>query len=101
MIEKKRICIAEDYTILREGLRSLLSSDPTLEIVREAQDGLELIEQCRHNTFDLVLLDLSMPKLNGLEAIPEIKKTITKHENRSSHDAHSRTIYSCITEGRG
>ncbi len=74
MRERKCICIAEDYTILREGLKSLLASDPSLEVVCEAQDGLELIEQCREHKPDLILLDISMPRLNGLEAIPEIKK---------------------------
>ncbi len=76
MEEKKRVCIAEDHTILREGLRVLLSQDPELEVVGEVHDGLELIRRCREVKADLILLDLSMPKLGGLEAILEIKKRV-------------------------
>jgi two-component system response regulator NreC len=76
MEEKKRVCIAEDHTILREGLRVLLSQDPELEVVGDVHDGLELIRRCREIKADLILLDLSMPKLGGLEAILEIKKRV-------------------------
>jgi DNA-binding NarL/FixJ family response regulator len=71
---KKRIVIAEDHTILREGLRSLLTSDPDFDVVGEAVDGLDAIRCTEKCLPDLVLLDLSMPRMNGLEAISEIKK---------------------------
>ena len=74
MGEKKRIVIAEDHTILREGLRALLSSDPEFDVVGEAEDGLDAI-QCVENLMpDLVLMDLSLPRMNGMDAIMEIKK---------------------------
>lgn len=73
-MEKKRILIAEDHTILREGLTALLSSQPDLEVVGEAQDGLEAIRAAEQLLPDLVLMDLSMPKMNGMEAIREIKR---------------------------
>ena len=69
-----RILIAEDHTILREGLRALLSSDPAFEIVGEAQEGREAIKFAQTLAPDLVLMDLSMPRMNGLEAIKEVKK---------------------------
>jgi DNA-binding NarL/FixJ family response regulator len=69
-----RIIIAEDHTILREGLRALLSSNPNLEIVDEARDGQEAIRAVEKHRPDLVLIDLSMPRMNGLEALTEIKK---------------------------
>jgi DNA-binding NarL/FixJ family response regulator len=69
-----RIVIAEDHTILREGLRALLSSNPNLEIVDEARDGQEAIRAVEKHRPDLVLIDLSMPRMNGLEALAEIKK---------------------------
>lgn len=72
-MEKKRICIAEDHTILRAGLRALLASHPEVEIVAEAADGLELLSAVQKHCPDLVLMDLSMPKLHGLEAIQEIR----------------------------
>jgi DNA-binding NarL/FixJ family response regulator len=72
--EKKRIVIAEDYTILREGLRALLSSAPDIEIVGEAEDGQAAIRLVEKLKPDLALMDLSMPKMTGMDAIKEIKK---------------------------
>jgi len=74
MSEKHRIIIAEDHTILREGLRALLSSDPELEVVGEAEDGQEAIRVVEKSKPGLVLMDLSMPRMNGMDAIKEIKK---------------------------
>jgi DNA-binding NarL/FixJ family response regulator len=73
MEKPHRIVIVEDHRILREGLRSLLSSNPDFEVVGEAADGREAIrcvEKCKP---DLVLMDLSMPKMDGLDAIGEVK----------------------------
>jgi two-component system response regulator NreC len=74
MSQRVRIVIAEDHTILREGLRSLLSSNPIFEIVGEAEDGREAIRCVEKFKPDLILTDLSMPRMNGMEAIKEIKK---------------------------
>ena len=74
MKERQRIVIAEDYTILREGLRAILSSDPELEVVGEAEDGGVAVQCTAELKPDLVLMDLSMPKMSGIEAIREIKK---------------------------
>ena len=74
MSQKVRIVIAEDHTILREGLRSLLSSDPNFEIVGEAEDGREAIKCVEKFKPNLILTDLSMPRVNGMEAIKEIKR---------------------------
>lgn len=69
-----RIVIAEDHTILREGLKSLLSTNRELEVVAEAEDGLSAIRNVENQKPDLILMDLSMPRMNGLEAIKEIKR---------------------------
>jgi DNA-binding NarL/FixJ family response regulator len=74
MKEKYRIVIADDHTILREALRALLSSNPSFEVVGEAEDGREAIQSVKKHMPDLVLIDLSMPRLNGMDAIKEIKK---------------------------
>ena len=71
---RKRIAIAEDHTILREGLKALLSSNADLEVVGEAEDGREAVRIALELKPDLMLMDLSMPKLNGIEAIKEIKR---------------------------
>jgi two-component system response regulator NreC len=74
MKQKFRIVIAEDHTILREGLRSLLSSSPDFEIAGEAEDGRMAIQCVEKYKPDLILMDLSMPRMNGMDAIREIKK---------------------------
>jgi two-component system response regulator NreC len=73
MTEKKRIVIAEDQRIVRKGLCSLLTASDEFEIVGEAEDGLDAVRRVQACKPDLVLLDLSMPKLNGIAAIKEIK----------------------------
>ena len=78
MREKKRIVIAEDHTILREGLRSLLSSDPDFDVVGEAEDGRDAIQCAEDLMPDLILMDLSLPRMNGMDAIKEIKKRCSK-----------------------
>jgi two-component system response regulator NreC len=72
----RRIVIAEDHTILREGLRALLAADPELQVVGEARDGREAIRRVEQLEPDLILMDLSMPRMNGVEAIREIKNRI-------------------------
>lgn len=72
--KKHRILLVEDHTILREGLRSLLNAASQFEVVGEAGDGLEAIAQARRLQPDLVIMDLSMPKMTGLEALREINR---------------------------
>jgi len=74
MSESYRIVIAEDHTILREGLKALLSSDPAFEVVGEAEDGRDAILRVENLKPDLVLMDLSLPRMNGMNAIREIKR---------------------------
>ena len=73
-METKKILIVEDHTILREGLKALLTTDPELEIAGEAGDGREAINQVEKLAPDLVMMDLSMPRMDGMEAIREIKR---------------------------
>ena len=74
MDKKVRIVLAEDHTILREGLRALLSADPKFEIVGEAADGRQAVRAVEKLGPDLVMMDLSMPRMTGMDAIREIKK---------------------------
>jgi DNA-binding NarL/FixJ family response regulator len=73
-MSNQTILIAEDHAILREGLRALLSSAPDLKIVGEAGDGEEAASRARQLAPDIVLMDLSMPNINGTEAIRTIKR---------------------------
>lgn len=70
----KRVVIVEDHTILRETLKTALEAETEMEIVGEAGDGIEAVRCAIEHQPDLVLLDLSMPKMDGISAIKDIKK---------------------------
>ena len=70
---KTKVVIVEDHRLFREGLKSLLADKPDFEMVGEAGDGLEAIRCIRKHQPNLVLLDLSMPKMNGISVMREIK----------------------------
>jgi DNA-binding NarL/FixJ family response regulator len=74
MENKLRIVLADDHTILREGLRALLTADSSFEIVGEARDGREAVRCVEKLGPNLLLMDLSMPRMSGMDAIREIKK---------------------------
>lgn len=92
MQESKRIrvLLAEDHAIVREGLRSLLEKQPEIEIVCDAEDGRMAVERARELQPDVVIMDITMPNLNGVEAtrqitkeFPEIKViALSVHSNR-------------------
>jgi DNA-binding NarL/FixJ family response regulator len=71
---KYRIMIAEDHTLLREGLRSMISSVPDFEVVAEARDGKEALRTALTAVPDLIMMDMSMPHMNGIEATLQIKR---------------------------
>jgi NarL family two-component system response regulator LiaR len=68
-----RILIADDHAIVREGLRTLITSEPGMELVGEAADGVDAVSKARALQPDVILMDLMMPRKNGLEAIADIK----------------------------
>ncbi len=67
-----RVVLADDHRILREGLASLLIEEPDLQVVGQAGDGLEAIELVRSTRPDVVLMDVTMPRLDGIEATRRI-----------------------------
>ena len=83
------VLLADDHTILRQGIRTLLETQPDMEVVGEATNGREAVEQARRLRPLVILMDISMPLLNGLEATRQIKKelpacqvvVLTMHEN--------------------
>jgi two-component system response regulator NreC len=101
--KKYRILIAEDQTIVREGLRSLLSTNPELEVVGEAADGREAIQLIEKLNPHLVLMDLSMPRTDGLNATREAKRrfpqtrilALTVHND----EEHIRATFSTGADG--
>ena len=68
-----RIFIAEDHAIVRKGVRNLLSLEPDIEVVGEAVNGREAVEQVGNLNPDVILMDLVMPELDGIQAIQQIK----------------------------
>jgi DNA-binding NarL/FixJ family response regulator len=69
-----KVLLAEDHTIVRKGLRSLLEKEIGIEVVGEAEDGREAVRKAEKLQPDVVMMDIAMPGLNGLEATRQIKK---------------------------
>ena len=75
--EEAKIIIADDHELARESIRKMLESEPHLQVLAEARDGQEVIELCRLQHPDLVLMDVRMPKVNGFEATRIIKAELS------------------------
>ncbi|MFW6052944.1 MAG: response regulator [Desulfosalsimonas sp.] len=70
----KKIVIIEDHRLFREGLKAMLDGIKDLEVIGEAEDGFEALDVIRENPPDLLLLDLSMPRLGGISVLNEVKR---------------------------
>jgi two-component system response regulator NreC len=73
---KIRLILADDHAVVRSGIRMLLEAQPDIEIVAEAETGRQAVEQVRRLKPDVVLMDVQMPELNGIEATQQIKKMV-------------------------
>lgn len=74
-MSKIRVLIADDHALVREGIAAFLRLCDDIEVVGEASDGIEAIERAQKVRPDIILMDIAMPKLGGLEATVELKKT--------------------------
>jgi DNA-binding NarL/FixJ family response regulator len=73
-MKKISVMLADDHTVIRQGLRALLSAEEDLEVVGEAEDGRQAVTLARKCPPDVVVMDVAMPRLNGLEATRQILK---------------------------
>lgn len=86
---KIRILLADDHTILRAGLRMMLNAQPDMDVIGEAQDGRQALQEVQRLQPDVVLMDITMPDMNGIEATKQIKRmqpdvkilVLTMHEH--------------------
>jgi two-component system response regulator NreC len=72
--EKIRILVADDHAVLRAGLRALLNAEPDMEVVGEAANGREAVERAEELRPDVIVMDLSMPVMGGIEATKQIRE---------------------------
>ncbi len=71
---KTRILLADDHAVVRRGLRMVLDAEPDLEVVAEADDGVQAIEHALSEEVDLAVVDISMPRMTGLQAVRELHR---------------------------
>jgi DNA-binding NarL/FixJ family response regulator len=100
MMESYQIVIADDHKMFRQGVRKIIDETDDLEVIGEADDGLELLELLKKLSPQMVILDISMPKMRGVEATREIKiidpgmkiLILTMHRNKE-------LLYHCFSAG--
>lgn len=69
-----RVMLADDHILMREGIKQLLEFDGSIEVIEEASDGEECLKKLKDSNPQVLLLDINMPKMNGIEVLEEIKK---------------------------
>ena len=75
---KIRVMLVDDHVMIREGIKQLLEFDQKIEVVAQANDGVECLEQLEKTDVDVLLLDINMPRKNGLDTLSEIKRSRKK-----------------------
>src|SRR5215469_12558312 len=74
--DKIRVLLADDHAIVRQGVKMILTNEPDIEVVGEAEDGLQAVETAKRLKPDVAVLDISMPCINGIEATRQIKAAL-------------------------
>lgn len=113
-MKKVRLLIADDHKIFRQGIKKLLEEEPDLQVVGEAADGREVVKKATELKPDIILMDIAMANLNGLEATKQIKKVLpeskiimlTMHKNeeyvlqsfQAADEEDMKTIHIYITK---
>src|SRR3546814_18129169 len=94
-----KVVIADDEPLARERLRLLLAEHPDLQLVAEAGDGREALHACAEHDADLVLLDIAMPGIDGLEATPQLATFVPRPAVVfcTAYDVHARSLFETAT----
>jgi DNA-binding NarL/FixJ family response regulator len=71
-----RIIIADDHSLIRQGIKGIISKDSSLQIIAEASNGAELLDMSQQHLPDMVIVDISMPQMNGIEAMTNIRDSL-------------------------
>jgi DNA-binding NarL/FixJ family response regulator len=90
--KKIRVLLADDHSILRKGVRMLINSQADMEVVGEAKTGREAIEEARKLKPDIVVMDISIPEINGIEATRQICNELA-HTNVVALSMHKDSVY--------
>ena len=97
------IILADDHTIVRQGLAKLLEGEPDFQVVGEAENGREAVSKVEELRPDVVIMDISMPMLNGIEATRQIKKIMPQTKviilSMHCHDRYIRELFSLVASG--
>ncbi len=97
---KTKILLADDHELVRDGIIALLENEDNLEVVNEAANGKEALEIIEKNTPDLLIVDIRMPELNGIEVVKKVKKDFPDLKTLvlSMHDS-SEYVVQCVEAG--
>ena len=91
--QKIRVVVADDHAILRAGLRMLINAQADMTVVAEAQDGIEAVAAIQHTKPDVAILDVTMPRSGGLDAIHEIVSQEPIDPHFAAHHARGAGIF--------
>ena len=94
-----RVLIADDHPLIRRGLRTVFTTEAGMELVGEATDGVEVVEKARELHPDVILLDLVMPRQDGLAAIQEIRRVAPKARDLDPYQLQRRRADLCRHPG--
>ncbi|CAM3430029.1 response regulator transcription factor [Zobellia roscoffensis] len=103
MDQTTSIILADDHSLVRDGIRALLESESDLKVIGEASDGVEAIEMVNKNTPDLLIIDIRMPRMTGIEAVEKLsaQNSPVKCIILSMHDSEEYILQSVSAGARG
>ncbi len=97
---KISVLLADDHAIVRQGVKMILTAEPDIEVVGEAEDGLQAIEMARELKPNVAVLDVSMPRLNGIEAMRQIRAALPQTQVLAlTMHADDTYVFQCLKAG--